>query len=154
MTQQNAFNQGLQDAATRHGVGIDIEAYQQARDRKAVAPYVEPAQHFPAQKQAAGDITALIVRLAPPVLALTALGSIVCVVVAMAAAAIGAGFAFITANAVWVGGGVVALVGVVLALVGRGAVSGGSGKSDTPPTPNYGGKYEYYQRQEQGYRKL
>ena len=134
----------------------EFDHYFDTRYKKAeVVPYATaPAQlPAPAQKPALDATTALIVRIAPPVIALTALSSIVCIIGAVTAAAIGAGFAFITANVMYIGGGVVVVVGVALALVGRAAVSDGSGKSDTPPPPNDGGKYEWYQEQRQGWRK-
>ena len=104
----------------------DFDRYFDTRYQKAeVVPYAPaPAQlPTPAQKPALDATTALIVRIAPPVIALTALSSIVAVIGAVAAAVIGAGFAFIAANAVYIGGGVVAVVGVVLAFVGRSSIS-------------------------------
>lgn len=116
----------------------EFDHYFDTRHQKAeVVPYAPAPSQLPApaQKPALDATTALIVRIAPPVIALTALGSVVCLIVAVTAAAIGAGFAFITANAVYIGGGVVAVVGIVLALVGRGAVvsSGSDGSSGVAP---------------------
>ena len=104
----------------------EFDHYFNTRYQKAeVVPYVPaPAQlPAPSQKPALDETTALIVRIAPPVIALTALSSIVAVIGAVKAAVIGAGFAFIAANAVYIGGGVVAVVGVVLAFVGRSSIS-------------------------------
>lgn len=159
------FNNGLEDAATRHGVFCDtrseIERYHEARDLPArktaqgVHAYTEPeTPTIEPYKSPAHAIFALVVALAPPVVGIVAVGGVIWVVVAACAAAVGAVTAFVSAYALPIGGGITALVFLVLLVFGAKAGSGGNTSNETPPPPNDGGKYEWYQEQRQGWRKI
>jgi hypothetical protein len=137
---QNQFNNGLEDAATRHGVFCDtrteFERYREGRDLPAkktaqsVQPYTPPENHtIQPYKSPAHAILDLVIALAPPVVGIVAVGGVLWVVVAACAAAVGAVTAFISAYALPIGGGLTALVFLVLA--GFGAKAGSEGGSDS-----------------------
>ena len=159
------FNNGLEDAATRHGVFHDtrseFERYREGRDLPAkktaqsVQAYTPPETPvIEPYKSPAHAILDLAVALAPPVVGIVAVGGVLWVVVAACAAAVGAVTAFISAYALPIGGGLTALVFLVLAVFGAKAGSGGKTNNEMPPPPNDGGKYEWYQEQRQGWRKI
>lgn len=165
---QNAhdFNNGLEDAATRNGVFPDtrseFERYREGRDLPAkktaqrVQAYTEPTetQSIEPYKSPAHAIFALVVALAPPVVGIVAVGGVLWIVVAACAAAVGAVTAFVSAYALPIGGGLTALVFLVLLVFGAKAGSGGKTNNEILPPPNDGGKYEWYQEQRQGWRKI
>ena len=75
--------------------------------RDTPAQYVEPQK--PAAPAAPKPVTSIVADLAKPVLAVTAIGSVVYVIVSTAAMAVCALMAFVSANAVAVGGGIFAV---------------------------------------------
>ena len=93
------------------------EAYRIGRDTPA--PYVEPQK--PAAPAAPKPVTSIVADLAKPVLAVTAVGSVVYVIVSTAAMAVGAVMAFVSANAVAVGGGIFAVSSLAIFFSGLGA---------------------------------
>lgn len=104
----------------------DFDHYFNTRYQKAeVVPYTPPPAQLPVQvtKPALDSFTATIVRIAPPVVALTAVASIVGVVVATATAVVGAAFAFVSEHAMLIGGGALAVCVAVGALAGRSSIS-------------------------------
>lgn len=117
---------------------------------KSIAPAHLPVQ---AQNKGLDATTALIVRVGPPVVALTALASIMALIGAVVSAVIGAACLFISEHAMVIGGGALALCAAVGALAGLGGSSSKSSDANQPP-PNDGGKYEWYQEQRQGWRKV
>ena len=125
----------------------DLEVYlgyQQKRDAPCPVPYAPPSEVQP-YKPASIDVVAI----ARPVVGLTIVGGIVCVLATGFAAACAATAAFVTANAGWF-------------IVGALAVGWASGLFKSTPKeqapnqapPNDGGKYEWYQEQRQGWRKV
>lgn len=128
--------------------GDELEAYmdyQQRRDAPCPVPYTPPASDLQPYKPASVDIAAI----ARPAVGLTILGGIVCVLATGFAAACAATAAFVTANAGWFIGGALAI----------GWVSGLFKSTPKEPAPNQsppndGGKWEWYQEQKQGWRKV
>ena len=126
----------------------DLEVYldyQQKRDAPCPVPYNTPANEVQPYKPATIDIVAI----ARPAVGLTIVGGIVCVLVTGFAAACAATAAFVTANAGWFIGGAIA-VGLASGLFR-------STPKETAPNqapPNDGGKWEWYQEQRQGWRKV
>ena len=115
--------------------------------RDTPAPYVEPMGEV-APSPSAGEVaTNIVVALAPPVVGIVAVGAFVWVVVSVAAMAVGAAMAFVSANAVWIGGGVFAVASIALSFFGV-----KSSKPEGPP-PGNSGEWEFYQEQRQGWRK-
>ncbi len=148
MTQhaQQNFNNGLEDAATRHGVfpdtrteferyreGRDLPAKKTAQSIKAYTPPEKPT--IQPYKSPAHAILDLVVALAPPVVGIVAVGGILWVVVAACAAAVGAVTAFVSAYALPIGGGLTALVFLVLAVFGAKVGSGGGSDSGSAAKP-------------------
>ena len=112
----------------------DIQEYLQTRDlvkpKQAVAPYTPPeAPIIQPYKSPAHAVFALVLALAPPVVGIVAVGGILWVVVAACAAAVGAVTAFISAYALPIGGGLTALVFLVLTVFGAKAGYGGGSDS-------------------------
>lgn len=151
MTVQEYNNQGFEDAAKAHGLSpvlAELEAINRrdalARQNDGVRPYC-PAPE-PYREQGALDAA---IQVAKPVAVLAVAGGVVAVVVAVVSAAVGAVFAFVAANALWIGGGLFGVIVVVLGVFGARASTPGNG-SEPPPS---GGGWEYYQEQRQGWRK-
>ena len=128
--------------------GKELTPYEQYRiGRDTPAPYVEPRIEV-APSPSAGEVaTNIVVALAPPVVGIVAVGAFVWVVVSVAAMAVGAAMAFVSANAVYIGGGVFAVSAIAVSFF---AVK--SGKQTSPP-PGDSGEWEFYQEQRQGWRK-
>jgi len=139
------FNQGLIEAQQRHG--SEVQTY---IDTKHLArPQLEYTPFEVVPKQV--DAVQAVVAIAKPLAALTAVGVAAATAVSVAASVVSATLAFVAANAMYIGGGVFALTSVVL---GISALFGSSEKakieSGAPPT---GGEWEFFQSQEQGWRK-
>lgn len=101
--------------------------------RNKLQSYVPPVETAPEPyKSAAHAITDLIVTIAPPLVGLVAIGGVVCVMVSAVAAMVGAVFAFVSANAFWIGGGALA-VAVLAGLFNRGEKQGVGSRAGTPP---------------------
>lgn len=152
MTVQEYNNQGFEDAAKAHGLSpvlAELEAINRrdalARQKNDVRPYC-PAPE-PHREQGALDAA---IQVAKPVAVLAVAGGVVAVVVAVVSAAVGAVFAFVATNALWIGGGLFGVVVVVLGFFGSRGAKDGNG-SDAPPSGGDG--WEFYQKQEQGWRK-
>ena len=126
----------------------DLEVYldyQQKRDAPCPVPYTPPEAEVQPYKPASIDIVAI----ARPAVGLTIVGGIVCVLATGFAAACAATAAFVTANAGWFIGGAIAV----------GWASGLFKSTPKEPAPNQappndGGKWEWYQEQRQGWRKV
>lgn len=115
--------------------------------RDTPAQYVEPRREVEPSPSAGEVATNIVVALAPPVVGIVAVGAFVWVVVSVAAMAVGAAMAFVSANAVYIGGGVFAVAAIALSLFGV-----KSSKPEGPP-PGNSGEWEFYQEQRQGWRK-
>lgn len=125
--------------------GTELERYLETRYDKAPVPYTPPAADVQPYKPASIDIAAI----ARPAVGLTIVGGIVCVLATGFAAACAATAAFVTANAGWFIGGALAV----------GWASGLFKSTPKEPAPNQappndGGKWEWYQEQKQGWRKV
>ena len=126
----------------------DLEVYldyQQRRDAPCPVPYTPPASEVQPYKPASIDVVAI----ARPAIGLTIVGGIVCVLATGFAAACTATFLFVTANAGWFIGGALVV----------GWASGLFKSTEKEPAqnqapPNDGGKWEWYQEQRQGWRKV
>lgn len=106
------------------------DAYIEARDRKAVAPYVAPVPDIPRP-----DATMVILHAAKPVAALSALVAGVYVIVVTAASVGAAIAAFVTSNVAVIGGCGLAVVSLVLCFAGRGVESNKTNTQQTTATP-------------------
>lgn len=140
--QQEYLTQGLELAAEKHGLSVS-EQVDIIRNRPPapVVPYVDNAP--------APDVTQTLIAVAKPVSLLAFLAGGVYVVVMSAAAVVGAVMAFVAENAMVIGGGVLvlaALIGGVGSLFGSG---GGNGSTSDKKEQ----EWEFYQKQEQGYRR-
>ena len=141
-TQQEAFNQGIYAAAQRYEaphseVLAELERInergQLARleaNGKAVVPHTEPELPWP-------PLDKVLVAAAKPVLKLSVLASGVYVVVVSAAAVGAAVMAFVSENAMVIGGGVLALAALIGG-IGSLFASGGGEASETSRTSHTG----------------
>jgi len=135
------LSEGMALAMSEH------DRYLQGRDRKAIQSYTPPVQPIRTE-----DPTTAILRAGKPVAALSLLAGGV-YLVAMSVVSVGAAImAFVAANAWAIGGGALGI-----ALV-SGFFAARSGEVEqqgfNQPPPNDGGKYEWYQEQRQGWRKV
>ena len=119
--------------------------YQHKRDAPCPVPYTPPASEVQPYKPASIDV----VSIARPAVGLTIIGGIVCVLATGFAAACAATAAFVTANAGWFIGGA-----LVVGWASGVFKSTPKEQDQTSPPPNDGGKYEWYQEQRQGWRKV
>lgn len=144
---QKYQNEGLESAATQHGMFPDtrseFERYQAEKHLPAkktaqgVQAYTE--QETPTiepYKSPAHAILDLVIALAPPVVGIVAVGGILWVVVAACAAAVGAVTAFVSAYALPIGGGLTALVFLVLFVFGAKVGSEGGSDSGSAAKPS------------------
>lgn len=106
------------------------DAYIEARDRKAVAPYVAPVPDIPRP-----DATMVILGTAKPVAALSALVAGVYVVVVTAASVGDAIAEFVTSNVAVIGGCGLAVVSLALCFAGRGGESNQTNTQTATATP-------------------
>lgn len=132
--QHDAFNEGM------------LHAYYEGRD--AVRPYTPPAAQPEQYPTPAPAQVGEVVKVAATLGGVAAVGYIAAVTVTAVAGAV---VAFVEANAVIIGGAGAAIVVGLLSLFAwsnrdRGEQAGAGG-----PPP--GGNWEFYQRQEQGWRK-
>lgn len=138
--EQDAFTAGM----------IAADEYREGRD--ALAKRIAPALPVP-EVSSVEKFDKTVKALTMPVLRLTGLLAVVGVIGGTAVAGVSAVFAVVAANALPVAGGIVAVTVAVLALAG--ANGGGEQKTsnqDAPPGDD--GKWEYYQEQRQGWRKI
>lgn len=130
-----------QDGMTR-GIESELARYYTERDKPA--PYIPPSPTPPAPVFTMQTVT----RIAAPLGVAVALVSAVAVVVVSVVSICGAVSAFVSANAMLIGGGALAVGFIASLFVGRSAAK------DTPgPVSSPGDEYEFYQRMEQGWRK-
>ena len=135
------MSEGMALAMSEH------DRYLEGRDRKAVQPYVQPVQPIYTEGP-----TAAILRASKPVAALSLLAGGVYLVVVSVVSVGAAIMAFVAANAWAIGGGA---LGIALVSGFFAARSGEEKKQGfNQPPPNDGGKYEWYQEQRQGWRKV
>ena len=125
--------------------GTELERYLETRYDKAPVPYTPPQSEVQPLQPAAVDLVAV----ARPIVGLSIVGGIVCVVASGFAAACAATFAFVSANAAWFIGGAF-VVGWASGLF----KSAPKEQAPNQAPPNDGGKYEWYQEQRQGWRKM
>lgn len=151
MTAQEYNNQGFEDAARAHGLSPVLAELEAINRRDALARNKNSAvQSVPQQPEPhPQDALSVAIQVAKPVAVLAVAGGVVAVTVAVVSAAVGAVFAFVAANALWIGGGLFGVIVVVLGVFGARASTPGNG-SEPPPS---GGGWEYYQEQRQGWRK-
>jgi hypothetical protein len=125
--------------------GTELERYLETRYDKAPVPYTPPQSEVQPLQPAAVDLVAV----ARPIVGLSIVGGIVCVVASGFAAACAATFAFVSANAAW-------FIGGALVVGWASGLFKSAPKQDAPnqAPPNDGGKYEWYQEQRQGWRKM
>jgi hypothetical protein len=119
--------------------------YQAKRDAPPPVPYTPPQSEV----QPYTPVTVDLVAVARPIISLSIVGGIVCVVASGFAAACAATFAFVSANAAW-------FIGGALVVGWASGLFKSAPKQDAPnqAPPNDGGKYEWYQEQRQGWRKM
>ena len=91
------------------------DAYNEARDRKAIQPYTPQPPAIPQR-----DATQVILSAAQPVAAFSVLAGGVSLIVVTFAFGCAAIAAFITANIMYVGGGLFGLVSLLLVFAGKG----------------------------------
>ena len=151
-TQQEIFNQGLAAASQQHGespVFAELakinERGQLERKRKAESPVVV----YEAGEERVSLETAII-RTARPVALLSMLAGSVWLVVVVFASIAGAVVAFVAENALIIGG---VGFGVVVILLGVGSIFSGSGGGEDLTGDRKEQEWEFYQKQEQGYRR-
>lgn len=143
------FNIGLIQA-DRNAVTLADE-YRAGRDRLHPVPYTQPEpMEIQPYRSTSDELTHTIIQAGKPIIALTAVVGTVAIIGATVVGVIGSGLAFIGANAGVIGGGVFAVVVLGLGLFGaRGAVESESSKEKPKEE-----RWEYYQKQEQGYRRV
>ena len=151
-TQQDYMNQGFAAAAQQHGESEVLaelakinERGQLERKRKAENPVVV----YEAGEERVSLETAII-RTARPVALLSMLAGSVWLVVVVFASIAGAVMAFVAENALIVGG---VGFGVVVILLGVGSFFSGSGGGEDLTGDRKEQEWEFYQKQEQGYRR-
>jgi hypothetical protein len=127
----------------------ELQRYHNGRDNKGtVAPYVAPTVSAESYRSAAHDVSDLLVALAPGVAAISVVGGLVWVVVSVVSAGVAAVFAFVSANAIAIGGGIFGFAVLVVSAFGI-----RSAKEYSDPSGGNSGEWEYYQEQRQGWRK-
>lgn len=122
------FNRGMIEAEKKYAAPVhpDLQNYLDTRHLPSKAgPYVPPGdngqmQPYKSTLEAATDLT---IALAKPVFVLSVVAGGVYTVVAVVGMAVGAAFAFVSANAVWIGGGVFALAAIILSVGSLGGSS-------------------------------
>ena len=140
LQEQDAFTAGM------------IEADEYRRQRDMPAKHIAPALPVP-EVSSVQKFDQTVKALTVTVLRLTGLLAAIGVIGGTAVAGVSAVFAVVTANAVAVAGGILAVTVAVLAFAG--AKGGGEQKTSNQDAPPGGdGKWEYYQEQRQGWRKI
>lgn len=109
----------------------DLQRYLDTRHLPAKPSEPLPAQDMQPYKNAGEAVAALIVAVGKPLVALTAVGGVVCVVGAVVVAAVGAVFAFVSTYALYIGGGVFAVACLSGLFAGK--------SSEEKPVPSTGG---------------
>lgn len=130
------FNHGLIQAE-RNAVTLDDE-YRAGRDRLHVIPYTPPeSMEMEPYRSTSDELTRTIIQVGKPIIALSVVGGTIAIIGATVVGVIGSGLAFIGANATVIGGGVFAVVVVVLGLFGgRGDSEGREHGSPTTSPQN------------------
>lgn len=143
----NEFNKGLQQAIQQH----DPQLIEYLQNRDLVKPQLEYTPFEVVPQSQSDAAVATIVAVAKPLVALSAVGVVVASTVLVGVSVIGAMTAFVSAHAMYIGGGVFA---VAAAVIGLSALNGGPSKADhASNTPPVGDEWEFYQKQEQGWRR-
>ncbi len=139
------LEKGMVDAARAHGSPVlaELEAIN-ARYALALQKDKEAAKPPQAEEPYSGPggaALALAVAVAKPAMVLAAAGAVAYVAVSAAAMAVGAMMAFVSANFMWIGGGLFAVVCVWL------GVAGANGGKDGGATNNGKNEYHYHYHQ-------
>ena len=141
--EQDAFTAGM-IAADEYRLGRDLPA-------KRIAPAF-PAIEVSGIERFDQTVKALTV----PVLRLTVLAGGVCVVASVVVSGVAAVIAFVSTNAIVLGGSILAVATLLGVIAGRSSQGVEKEAGSGQPPPNDGGKYEWYQEQSQrqGWRKV
>lgn len=132
---QEYFNKGLVEAYEKSL----LDGYFEGRDKPApyIAPFPEPAN------------TDMVSRLAIPVVKITATAGAVGIILKTAISGALAVTAFIAENSLLIGAGIFSFVSLLLFASGVKCTF-----SQTKNTAHDGKKWEFYQKQEQGWREV
>lgn len=143
------FNQGLQQAIQAH----DPQLVEYLKNRDLVRPQIEYTPFEVVPTSASDAAVATVVAVAKPLAALSVVGVVAASVFAVGVSVVGAVTAFVAANAMYIGGGVFAATAVWLSVSAlfRGKESEPQPNGGQPPK---GEGWEFYQKQEQGWRKV
>ena len=138
--------ENLTDTLSTRCEGNELERYLETRYDKAPVPYTPPQSEVQPY-----NATKAMTDLVKPVVILSALAGGV-YMLGVCAVAVGAAImTTVAAYAVPIGGTVAAVVTLVLCFFGHKL---SKEKSPNQAPPNDGGKYEWYQEQRQGWRKV